>query len=101
MRNRFAHQRIGDGIETDPYRGLQVVACAALVQEQRFHLPPQMRIAVASRIQQACALRRIAFRNAMKQLLDLRPTFRSHETPNRSAFPYTATLPPSLSHDVP
>src|SRR5580658_8483329 len=101
MRNRFAHQRIGDGIETDPYSGLQVVARTALVEEQRFHLPLQICIAVASRIQQASALRRIAFRNAMKQLLDLRPAFRSHEKPNRPAFPYAATLPPSLSHDVP
>src|ERR1700733_1361637 len=101
MRNRFAHQRIGDGIESDPYGGLQVVACTTLVNEQRFHFLPQIRIAITGRIERASALPRIAFRNAMKQLLDLRPAFWSHEPPNRPAFPDAATLPPSANHDEP
>ncbi len=74
---------------------MNVVASASITGKQRLYLSPQFRIAVASLIKQNSAMLLVAFRSAMKQFLDLRPTFRSQGVSIRFALDGGATLPPS------
>src|SRR5437667_4537194 len=78
---------------------MYVVACTSITCKQCFYFLPQLGVAVASLIQQSCSALTVAFRDAMKQLLDLRPTFRSQVGPMPFGPDGKATLPPSSDRD--
>src|SRR5207245_10444953 len=95
VRNGLSGQRKFRALDLRTHRGMYVVACTSITCKQCFYFLPQLGVAVASLIQQSCSALTVAFRDAMKQLLDLRPTFRSQVGPMPFGPDGKATLPPS------
>src|SRR5215467_1005440 len=87
MRDSFARQRKTNRIETVAYQCLHVLAGALFAGQQPFHLPAQFHVVVASIVQQARPLRRIALGCLVEQFFDLRPKLRSHAPPTPAASP--------------
>ena len=66
-----------------------------IVKELHSKLNAQFRIIAAGLVENGSAMLRIGFRRSVKQVFDLRPTFRIQTAPIRFASGYEARLPPS------
>src|SRR5229473_7186737 len=76
MRNNFAHERETEASDLGMNGCLHIIVRAWVEREQRLNFSAQFRITVASFIEQGSTLARVAFRDAVKQILNLRPTLR-------------------------